>query len=220
MSDAQLAELSRRLESLIRTGTVAEVDLTAVRVRVISGGLHTQWLRWLEGRAADTSTWDPPVVGEQVVLLCPSGNPAAGIVLRGLNSDNNPPPSHSASAHVKRYPDGAVISYDHASGALEATGIKTATVEASEKVTVDVPETEITGNVTIGGNLLVKGMATITMLFSFLSGMAGQRGRASKTAVIQGGIETTEDVVAAGISLTGHRHRENGSGGGITDGPQ
>jgi phage baseplate assembly protein V len=231
-SDALLADLSRRLESLIRLGTIAEVDLTAPRVRVDTGGLTTHWLPWLECRAGTTRTWNPPTVGEQVVLLCPSGEPATGIVLGALNSDDIPAPDSSADTHVTLYPDGARIRYNHASGALEATGIKTAMVQASQKVTVDVPETEITGNVTIDGNLLVKGTGTITKLLTYLAGLSGNGTGAGGGTVIRGPITQTEggintsgaittggDVKAGSISLQGHTHEEHGQGGGITGAP-
>ncbi len=232
-SDALLADLSRRLESLIRLGTIAEVDLTAPRVRVDTGGLTTHWLPWLECRAGTTRTWNPPTVGEQVVLLCPSGEPATGIVLGALNSDDIPAPDSSADTHVTLYPDGARIRYNHASGALEATGIKTALVQASQKVTVDVPETEITGNVTIDGNLLVKGTGTITQLLTYLSGLSGSAGSGAGAGTVisgpitqtQGGINTSGaitaggDVKAGSISLQGHTHEEHGQGGGITGAP-
>lgn len=228
-----LADLSRRLESLIRLGAVAEVDLTAPRVRVASGGLTTHWLPWLECRAGTTRTWNPPTVGEQVVLLCPSGEPATGIVLGALNSDSIPAPDSSADTHITLYPDGARVCYNHATGALSAVGIKTALVQASEKVTVDVPETEITGNVTIDGDLLVKGTGTITQLLTYLAGLSGNAGSGAGGGTVirgpitqtQGGITTDGSVVAGGdvkagsISLQGHTHEEHGQGGGITGAP-
>ncbi len=228
MDASLLADLSRRLESLIRTGTIAAVDLPAVRVRVRSGGLLTRELPWLEQRAANTTTWDPPVVGEQVLLLCPSGNPAAGVVLRGLHTDALPPPSSSADEHVTRFPDGAVIKYNHASSALAATGIKTATVEASELVTLDVPKTHITGDVTIDGDLLVLGRATITKLLSYLAGLFGQAGTGAGAGNTihgpinqTGGTFTTDgDVIAREVSFLGHDHEERGTGGGITSKPR
>jgi phage baseplate assembly protein V len=230
-SRALLADISRRLESLIRTGTIAEVDLAGPRVRVASGGLTTNWLPWLELRAGATRTWNPPTPGEQVVLLCPSGEPGTGIVLGALESTAHPVPDSSPSTHVTLYPDGARISYDHASGALTATGIKTGMVQASQKVTVDVPETEITGNVTIDGDLLVKGKGTITQLLSYLAGLSGKAG-AGGGSVIQGpitqtggslstdgGVKAAGDVTAGAISLQGHTHAEHGTGGGITGAP-
>lgn len=222
------ADLSRRLESLIRLGTVAEVDHAAARVRVRSGGLLTTWLPWLTHRAGDTRSWCPPTVGEQVLLLCPSGEPGAGIVLPAIYADARPAPDTSASTHVVTFPDGARVCYDHASSHLDVQGIKTATVQASELVTVDVPETRITGNVTIDGNLLVLGTATITKLLSYLAGLAGfgTGGGTARTVIrgpieqIEGGYTTTHDVVAGGISLRSHTHPENGMGGGTTGAPQ
>ena len=128
-----IADLIRRLESLIRYGTIAEVQMAPPRVRVKSGGLTSTWLPWFAPRAGTTTEWDPPTVGEQCVLFSPSGNPATGVVLVGLFSDAHPAPSSSPDEHVRDYPDGARITYNHATGALSATGIKTALVQAAEK---------------------------------------------------------------------------------------
>lgn len=220
------ADTERRMESLIRTGTIASVDLASARATVTSGGLTTTGLPWLEVRAGTTTVWNPPTVGEQVVLLCPSGDPSTGILLRGLHSDGIAPPDSSADTHVTKYPDGAVVSYNHASSHLEVSGIKTATIVASELITLDVPETVITGNVTIKGHLLVKLWATVEGLLTYLAGLTGYGTGTGAGTVIRGPITQTEggyttdhDVVASGISLTGHTHQENGEGGGTTSAP-
>lgn len=108
-----LIELSRRLENLIRIGTVSAVDLAAVRCRVKTGNLETEWLRWHTPRAGQTRTWDPPTVGEQAMVLSPSGEPANGLVFFGFNCNDNPAPSSSGTKHVSDFPDGAVVEYDH-----------------------------------------------------------------------------------------------------------
>lgn len=108
-----LVELSRQIENLIRIGTVLAVDHAAVRCRVKSGRLETGWLRWHTPRAGETRTWNPPTVGEQAVVLSPSGEPANGIVFYGFNCDAHPAPSSSPNAHVTDYPDGGVVTYDH-----------------------------------------------------------------------------------------------------------
>lgn len=41
------ADLNRRIESLLREGTVIEIDHDGRRVRMESGGLQTDWIRWL-----------------------------------------------------------------------------------------------------------------------------------------------------------------------------
>ena len=132
-----LTEISRRLENIIRFGTVSTVDLDAVRCRVKSGSIETEWLRWHTVRAGATLTWDPPTVGEQVVVLSPSGEIANGVVLFGFNSDQHPAPSASADTHLVRLPDGAEIGYDHTSHAYSVV------VPSGGKITLNVGSTTL-----------------------------------------------------------------------------
>lgn len=60
-------------------------------------------------------------------------------MLPGIFSDDNPAPSFSPDAFHVAFPDGAVIEYDHESGALTVSGIKTADVTASDSIAVTVP---------------------------------------------------------------------------------
>jgi len=196
------AELARLIANLIRMGTVSAVDHDKRRCRFKSGKLETNWLKWLTLRAGTTGTWNPPTVGEQGILLSPSGCTENGIVLVGIESDTHPSPSTDPNKDYTRYPDGAVVEYDHAVGALKATGIKTALLQASESSTIDCPENTITGNTRIMGTL------TVEKLFTYQAGMRGTGGDGA-SAIINGRIETTEDVVAGGISLMGHDHEEH-----------
>ncbi|MGC0152675.1 phage baseplate assembly protein V [Chromobacterium vaccinii] len=219
------ADLSRRIESLIRLGTIAEVDHAARRVRVQSGGLTSNWLPWCARRAGQTRDWDPPTVNEQVVLLCPSGDPAGGVALLALYSDQFDAPSSSPDETLRVYPDGARVLYNHVTGALSASGIKTATMQAAERVTLNVPETLITGNVIISGRLTVLGdvlaraAATVSGLFSYLAGMAGQGGAGGASTTITGNITHAAGTLSSnGVSLHGHRHPD--SHGGETGTPK
>ncbi|ASJ24315.1 phage baseplate assembly protein V [Laribacter hongkongensis] len=217
------ADLSRRLESLIRPGTIAGVDLARARVRVTSGGLTTDWLPWFSARAGTTRDWNPPTVGEQCVVLAPSGDPATGFVLVGLFSGAHPAPSHNGDERLRVYPDGARITYNHTSGALSATGIKTVLIEASEKCTVDCPLTEFTGDVHIQGKLTVDGETLLKALLTYMAGMAGQGGTGGKT-VIRGAIKHDGDFTNRGkvssnsIVLSTHTHP--GDSGGTTGAPK
>ena len=74
-----LAELARLIENLIRLGTVAEVQVEPPRVRVKTGNVTTAWRPWFALRAGEDREWDPPTVGEQVILFSPSGNLAQGV---------------------------------------------------------------------------------------------------------------------------------------------
>lgn len=107
------ADLERRLDNLIRLGTIAEVDLNRALCRVKTGKNITSWLPWVAARAGETRTWCPPTVGEQVIVLSPSGDIAAGVVLTAVYADSHDQPSKSGDDHIRLWPDGAVERYDH-----------------------------------------------------------------------------------------------------------
>lgn len=113
LSGMDLVELSRLVENLLRIGTIHSVDHAAVRCRVQTGKLVTDWLRWHTPRAGETRTWNPPTVGEQALVLSPSGEPANGVVFYGFNCTDHPAPSDSPDKHITDYPDGAFTVYDH-----------------------------------------------------------------------------------------------------------
>ena len=141
-NNEQLSEILRLLRNLIRIGTVSAVKLDDGLCRVDTGNNTTGWLHWLSARAGKTRSWNAPSVGEQVLVLCLGGELDTGFVLPGIFSDNNPAPSASADALHWSFPDGAVIEYEPATGALKATGIQTATIEAAVKILLSTPEVE------------------------------------------------------------------------------
>lgn len=81
------------------------------------------------------------------ILLSPSGEPAQGIALIGLYSQQRPAPSNSTTLRRRTYPDGAVIDYDHAIHML------TATLPEGGKVKLIAPD-----GVSIIGNVDIKGL--------------------------------------------------------------
>lgn len=158
-----ITDLLRRLENLIRLGTIAAVDHQAARCTVKSGGLSIPNLPWLALRAGDSSDWDPPTVGEQCILVAPSGEPAQGVALVGLYSQQRPAPANSANVRRRTYPDGAVIDYDHASHTLSATlpaGGK-ANLTAPGGVTI-LGNVDITGTVTVSEDVVASGISLVT----------------------------------------------------------
>lgn len=136
---ANINELARALRNMVRTGIVVETDLSTGRCRVQTGGIVTDWLQWLTQRAGRARTWWAPSIGEQVLILAVGGELDTAFVLPGIFSDGNPAPSVSADAWHVAFPDGAVIEYEPKTSALTVSGIKTATVTASESLTATVP---------------------------------------------------------------------------------
>lgn len=188
-----LAHLSRLIENLIRVGSVHLVDHDQPRCRVKSGNLITGWLPWFSVRAGKTKDWDPPTIGEQCLILSPSGEVAAGFVFLGINCDEFNAPSTNPDETVREYPDGARISYNHVSGALNAVGIQSALVQAADHINIDCPQVTFTGKVNIQN------------LFTYENGMVGIAGE-NTAAVITG------DVIANGVSLVHHDHPDSHGG--------
>ncbi|PJO78742.1 phage baseplate assembly protein V [Neisseria brasiliensis] len=196
--------MNRQLENLIKVGTVAEVDPQTNRLRVSHGGLQTDWLPYLVPAAGGVSVWRLPSVGKMCVVLSPSGETENGIVLLGMASSQYPAPSNSPDETVMQFPDGARLAYNHQSGALTATGVKTANLSAATSVTIDTPQTNMTGALTVAG------------LLTYQGGMSG--GGGSGTTITgslnhTGSFTNTGTMSSNGVVLHSHTHPDLTSGG-------
>ncbi len=119
-SNFHKSEIDRRLSNMIRIGTVAEADYSKARVRVSFGEAVSDWLPWVTFRAGGDHTWWAPEVGEQVIVLAPSGEISGGAVLGSLFSTNHPAPADRPTIHRTTYEDGAIIEYDRLNHILHA----------------------------------------------------------------------------------------------------
>lgn len=113
-----IAELDRRLAAMIQLGTVDEVRPTRPpRCRVRVGDWVSPWVMWQSMAAGKVRSWRPPSLGEQAVLLCPSGDPAVGVALVGFPSDqHDQSPDDDLDVTSDQWPDGARESYNHETG--------------------------------------------------------------------------------------------------------
>ncbi|WP_416139075.1 phage baseplate assembly protein V [Halomonas sp. HK25] len=202
------AELLRLIHNLVRLGTIAEVDHTAARVRVATGEITTGWLPWVEGRAGTIRTWNPPTLGEQVVVFAPGGDMVAGVVLTGLYRTAHPAPSDSADVWHAVMPDGAVLEYDHAASHLQATLPGSATLDAQGDITVTTPaalNATAGGGATLNADTVINGNLTLNGNFSQPSG---------QTANMDGDVAFTGAVTSDGKDISSsHQHS------GVESGP-
>lgn len=149
------AELQRRLENLIRPGTILAVDSEArpiPKVRVLSGRLETGWLPYFMLAAGEDRDGAAPSVGEGCVIFSPSGEPAVGYVLAGLPTTDFPAPAFSEAQRVRQFRDGAVLRYDSETHHLAAILPSGATFSL-----------ESNGGLTINGDVDVIGKITATV---------------------------------------------------------
>ncbi len=202
----------RLIGNLVRIGKVSELDLTNARCRVLTGSNVTAWLPWMTHRAGRTRSWWAPSVGEQVLLLSMGGELNTAFVLPAVFSDASPAPSASPDALHLAFPDGAVFEYEPAQSALKVTGIKTAVINASQKVEVTAPEIRCTAStrITLDTPEVVCTSKLITGSLEVKQG-----GTLTGNLTHSGGSLTSNGIVV-------HTHRHSGvqTGGGQTGGPQ
>lgn len=209
------AEIARRLENLIRMGTINSVDHAAKRCTVKLGTIITAPLIWWTLRAGEDITWDPPTEGEQCVVFSPSGELSLGLVFYGFYSDANPSPSADPHIKTRVYSDGATISYNTQSHELKAilpNGGK-AVVTATGGITAN-------GNTTINGNVTVNGTVFASQNISTAQNLSAAMSISAQTGGIsaQGNITSQSDVKAGSVSLKNHDHPYTDNGSAMTTG--
>ena len=138
MNTENIVELTRRLENMVRIGTVGEIDTqqNPPVCRVQTGDIITNWRPWVPQRAGSARTWWAPTKDEQVILISPSGDLSSALVFCALYSEQNPPPDTHATRDRTIYPDGTVIEYDPEAHQLRADLDSSSLIMNRDKVVI------------------------------------------------------------------------------------
>jgi phage baseplate assembly protein V len=213
---------NRQLESVVRFGTISAIDLTSKppMCRAKSGGLNTDWLKWITLRAGNVRVWNPPSIGEECIILSPSGDTRTGAILTGLFNSDYEAPETDENVTARHWDDGAVERYDQAAHEylldVPAGGTITLKIGGSSLVMTDSAitlksdaVTVIAPPITLQGNVLILGS---------LTGQPGAGGEGGN-ATFNGRIDATVDVTAAGVSLKNHKHSGVQAGSSQTGAP-
>ncbi|NEG58186.1 phage baseplate assembly protein V [Pantoea agglomerans] len=187
-----LAEMWRRLNNMIRRGTVHSVQLKPPRVRVsfgtdpVNNTEHlSAWLPWYTRADSGLQEWSVPAEGCPATVLSEGGDLRNGVALVGLITDDQTPAGESGDMYVTRYGTGAGVSYDTAANAMAVS------LPAGGTLSVTSP-----GGVDIEGDVNIKGGLTATTVSDE-----------------KGSMQQMRDV------HNDHDHQENGDGGGTTNPP-
>ncbi|WP_179990011.1 phage baseplate assembly protein V [Acinetobacter sp. YH1901141] len=206
------ADANRRLENIVRFGTVKTINPSKPIPRVIVnlGDIETPEIRCLNIRSGDDATWDMPSINEECVVISPCGDIGpTSFVLYGFYNDDHPAPSDDLNKKIRMFADGCVIAYDiaahHLSAVLPAGG--TAVLTADGGVTVN-------GDTTINGNLQVNGSTAMTG-----NNTVGGSQLVQGSSHSSGQFSTEADVSAGNISLKNHKTSGVQPGSGTSGGP-
>ncbi|RUR96461.1 phage baseplate assembly protein V [Pectobacterium polaris] len=208
-TQSSINEIERLLRNMIRVGVVTHVNTADALCRVTAGKNDTGWLNWLTRRAGRSRDWWAPSIGEQVLILSIGGELDTAFVLPGIYSDDNPAPSASADAYHVTFPDGAVIEYEPATSALTVSGIKTATITASESLTATAPVVTVNAStrITLDTPEVVCTNKLITGTLEVQQG-----------GTMRGNIEHSGGSLSSNGKVL-HTHKHPGDSGGITGAP-
>jgi len=146
----EVTELHRRLANMVLLAKVIEADYSGSipKAKVVVGEITSAWLPMLVSRAGNDRSWWPLEIGEQVVVLSPSGELTQGVVLGSINQQSIPANGNSADHHRITYSDGAVIEYDRKAHHLKAVLPNGASTQLISEGGV-----EIVGDVFVAGNI-------------------------------------------------------------------
>lgn len=191
------ADRDRRIANLLRVGKVAELDEANARVRIQAGEFLTTWVPWVTLRAGEDRMWWAPEVGEQVVLMSPSGDMSQAVVLPGIYQDSYAAPANLKSKHRVQYKDGAFTEYDR----------------DAKKYELNVPAA--------GSIKLVVGGSTIEILNNEIKITTNALTVTAPNTTFSGNVDAAGEVEAGptGIKLTTHKHTGVQSGPSQTGGP-
>ncbi len=219
-------EIVRRLENLVRMGTVEQVRHGApARCRVRAGELLTNWVPWIALRAGGSAKgrrWSPPAVGEQCLLLAPGGDLGNAVALPGIYSDAMPQGSDSETTDRTDWSETDYLEHDRATATLTINVAQAITLIVggtrlhltpsgttleTPQLTVKSPQSTFTGKVTVQG------------LLSYQAGLSGRAGGGGGN-VISGGLAMEGGSITHDGKNIGGTHTHPGDSGGTTGAPR
>ena len=108
----ELQQTKTRLERMLQTGVVEAIHAEDGLVDATIDDITLERIPLYTTRAGADKTYWMPSVGEQGLVLAPSGNLANAMFFPALNSTENPVPETDANLVVRVWEDGAKESYD------------------------------------------------------------------------------------------------------------
>ncbi|MGV8860182.1 MAG: phage baseplate assembly protein V [Pseudomonas sp.] len=161
------AEHDRMIAALVKQCYVVAVDLAASppACRVSDGEWTSAWVRWHSQAAGRARHWRAPSLGEQGVLISPSGQAALGTFVPGLYGDGGPPPDNREHVEVWRFDDGGSLIYDWQANSYSITlpaGTVTIKVGGSSVTVTDNAVTVTAGAIGLVGTVNIDGPLNVT----------------------------------------------------------
>ncbi|CAE7405628.1 xkdF [Symbiodinium microadriaticum] len=131
-------------------GRIEQADYANATARVQLDDTLTDWLPMLAPRAGNDRVWFPYDVGEQVLVLSPSGDLSQGVILGSLYADAAPQNGTTPELTRIDFADGSFLQHDTASGDALISIRGNLTIETDGDLCLNV-----------GGHFSLKGLAHV-----------------------------------------------------------
>ena len=132
----RLKELERKTENVIAIGTISETDHAAGQVRIKIGEIVTAPLPWPADQGRNYTRWRPLRVGQQVVVACPSGDPAQAVVIAMLYTETLTRPSADPELDVIDFESGTRVTHSAKTGDVTVAGAGKVTLTSAGDMTL------------------------------------------------------------------------------------
>lgn len=189
-------------------GIVSAVDEAGhnLRVRIpVLDDMETDWLPMATPAAGGNRFYSLPDEGELVVCLLDVRG-ENGCVVGAIYNAADKPPVSDRNKWVRRFTNGTVISHDRRTGQVVVDTPGKVRIKAAEKVDIQSPQTEVTGNATVNG------------LLTYTAGLSASNAGGGDAANIQGNVIIDGELIVNGINIGKHIHE--GDSGGETKEPK
>lgn len=131
---SRIDALERAVANMVRVGVVKSVE--GIHAVVTIGDNDTAPMQWAVRRAHnDNESWSPDI-GEQVIVLAPSGVLEDAFIDGALYRDEYPPATINPDEHVTRYANGDTIVHNKASGSMSINIKGSFDIKAGGEVTI------------------------------------------------------------------------------------
>jgi phage baseplate assembly protein V len=140
-----IADINRRIENVLRLGTIHAVDHDARTLRVKSGDLVTDWLPWPADIGRNYKRWRPLRVGTQVILGSVSGQCEQALIIGMLYTQALDTPSTDDGTDIIEFDDGSIVEHNtsgmkvHSAGTLNITAAGTINITSGSAINLNAP---------------------------------------------------------------------------------
>lgn len=142
------------LSATLQFGEVSEIDPKTHKVKVTFNALEnmqSDWLPVITMGAGGNQFYALPDVGATAVCLM-NANGDGGVVLGVIYNDKDTTPTDNGELWIKKFTNGTTISHNRQNGQIIIETSGDMLIKAKQ-VTLDTPNTVMTGNVQVTGRL-------------------------------------------------------------------